>query len=117
MTIFGSTTGKYWVPEYGDPDSSAEMFRALLAYSPVHNCRPTDYPATLIMTADHDDRVHPANSFKFAAALQAAQTGPAPILLRVETKAGHGAGKPTSKVIDEQADVFAFVLRAVNNEA
>jgi prolyl oligopeptidase len=113
FTIFGSTTGKYWIPEYGDPDSSPDVFRVLRSYSPLHNATPAEYPATLIMTADHDDRVHPANSFKFAAALQAAQLRPQPILLRVETKAGHGAGKPTGKIIEEQADAFAFLLRAL----
>ncbi len=86
----------------------------LRAYSPLHNLRPgTRYPATLITTGDHDDRVVPAHSFKFAAALQAAQTGEAPALIRIETKAGHGAGKPTEKLIAEAADKWAFLVRAL----
>ena len=89
-----------------------EEFAALYKYSPLHNIRPgRQYPATLIMTADHDDRVVPAHSFKFAATMQAAQAGPAPVLIRIETKAGHGAGKPTSKQIDEAADRWAFLVR------
>jgi len=107
------TIGWAWVPEYGSADDPAQ-FPTLLAYSPLHNLRPgTRYPATLITTADHDDRVVPGHSFKFAAALQAAQAGPAPVLLRVETKAGHGAGKPTAKLIEEQADRWAFLVRVL----
>jgi len=107
------TIGWAWVPEYGSADDPAQ-FPTLLAYSPLHNLRPgTRYPATLITTADHDDRVVPGHSFKFAAALQAAQAGPAPVLIRVETKAGHGAGKPTAKLIDEQADRWAFLVRVL----
>jgi prolyl oligopeptidase len=88
------------------------MFRALLGYSPVHTCRPGErYPATLITTADHDDRVVPAHSFKFAAALQHAQAGPEPVLIRIETRAGHSAGKPKSMRIDEAADSWAFLVR------
>jgi len=103
------TIGWAWVSDYGDPDN-AEEFPALYAYSPYHNTR-TDkpYPATLITTADHDDRVFPAHSFKFGAALQEAQTGDEPILLRIETKAGHGAGKPTSKSIEEIVDKWSFL--------
>ncbi len=102
------TIGWAWTSDYGDPDD-ADQFATLYAYSPLHRVRPgTAYPATLIVTGDHDDRVVPAHSFKFAAALQAAQAGPAPILLRVDTSAGHGAGKPTSKLIDERADVLSF---------
>jgi prolyl oligopeptidase len=104
------TIGWAWVSDYGDPDNNEDEFRALFAYSPYHNLkRGTRYPATLITTSDHDDRVVPAHSFKFAAALQAAQApdGP-PILIRIETRAGHGAGKPTAKVIEEQADVYTF---------
>ncbi len=103
------TIGWAWTCDYGSPDDPEE-FESLLAYSPYHNVRPgTAYPPTLITTADHDDRVFPAHSFKFAAALQAAQAGEAPILLRVETKAGHGFGKPISKAIEEYADRWAFL--------
>ena len=83
-----------------------------MKYSPLHNIKPgTKYPATLVTTADHDDRVVPAHSFKFTATLQAAQAGPAPILIRIETRAGHGAGKPTEKIIEERADMFGFLVR------
>jgi prolyl oligopeptidase len=103
------TIGWAWVSDYGSSDN-AEDFKALYAYSPLHNIKPgTHYPATFITTADHDDRVVPAHSFKFAATLQAAQAGPAPILIRIETKAGHGAGKPTAKVIEEIADRWGFL--------
>ena len=87
-----------------------EEFRALYAYSPLHNLKPEAYPATLITTADHDDRVVPAHSFKFAAALQAAHQGENPVLIRIETKAGHGAGKPTAKIIEEISDRWAFLV-------
>lgn len=107
------TIGWAWTSDYGSPDNPEE-FKALYAYSPLHNIKPgTSYPATLITTADHDDRVVPAHSFKFAAALQAAQAGPAPILIRIETKAGHGAGKPTTKLIEEAADKLAFLVRVL----
>lgn len=107
------TIGWAWVSEYGSADDAAQ-FPALLAYSPLHNLHPgRRYPATLITTADHDDRVVPGHSFKFAAALQAAQAGPAPVLIRIETKAGHGAGKPVTKMIDEQADRWAFLVRVL----
>lgn len=107
------TIGWAWTSDYGSSDN-AEEFSALYKYSPLHNLKPgTKYPATLITTADHDDRVVPAHSFKFAATLQAAQTGPAPTLIRIETKAGHGAGKPTSKLIDEAADKWAFLVKAL----
>jgi prolyl oligopeptidase len=103
------TIGWAWVSDYGSADHPEE-FSALRAYSPLHNIRRgAAYPPTLITTADHDDRVVPGHSFKFAAALQAAQSGPAPILIRIDTKAGHGAGKPTSKQIEETADRFAFL--------
>jgi prolyl oligopeptidase len=103
------TIGWAWTTEYGSSDN-AEDFPALYAYSPLHNLKSgTAYPATLITTADHDDRVVPAHSFKFAAALQAAHNGPQPTLIRIETKAGHGAGKPTAKVIEEIADKWAFL--------
>ena len=105
------TIGWAWVTEYGSADSAAQ-FPYLYKYSPLHNIRPgTRYPATLITTADHDDRVMPGHSFKFAATLQAAQAGPQPVLIEIETKAGHGAGKPTSKIIEEQADRLAFLVR------
>jgi len=105
------TIGWAWVTEYGSADSAAH-FPFLYAYSPLHRLAPgTRYPATLITTADHDDRVVPGHSFKFAAALQAAQAGSAPVLIRIETKAGHGAGKPTAKIIEEQTDGGAFVVR------
>jgi prolyl oligopeptidase len=103
------TIGWAWVSDYGSPDDP-EDFKALLAYSPYHNTRPGElYPPVLISTGDHDDRVFPAHSFKFAAALQAAQGGEAPVLLRVETRAGHGVGKPTSLLIQEAADMAAFL--------
>jgi len=104
------TIGWAWMSEYGSPDNP-EDFKVLQAYSPLHNLKPgTDYPATMITTADHDDRVVPAHSFKFAAALQAAHQGTDPVLIRVETKAGHGAGKPTAKQIEESADKWAFLI-------
>jgi prolyl oligopeptidase len=108
------TIGWAWVSDYGSSDH-AEDFKALYAYSPLHNIKPgTSYPPTMITTADHDDRVWPGHSFKFAAALQAAQAGDAPVLIRIETKAGHGAGKPTSKIIEEIADRWAFLVRTLN---
>ena len=105
------TIGWAWVDDYGSSDD-AEQFQALYAYSPLHNIKPgTRYPPTLITTADHDDRVVPAHSFKFAAALQAAQAGDNPVLIRIETRAGHGAGKPTAKMIEEAADRWAFLAK------
>jgi prolyl oligopeptidase len=107
------TIGWAWTSDYGSADNPEE-FKALLKYSPLHNLKAGScYPATLVTTADHDDRVVPAHSFKFAAAAQAAQAGPAPILIRIETKAGHGAGKPTAKVIEEAADRWGFLSRAL----
>ncbi|MGH7701350.1 MAG: prolyl oligopeptidase family serine peptidase [Gemmatimonadales bacterium] len=107
------TIGWAWVTEYGSADS-VHQFPFLYRYSPYHSLRPgTRYPATLVTTADHDDRVVPGHSFKFAAALQAAHAGPAPVLIRIETKAGHGAGKPTAKIIEEQADRWAFLVRVL----
>jgi prolyl oligopeptidase len=107
------TIGWAWVADYGSSDNPEE-FKALYAYSPLHNLKPgTAYPATLITTADHDDRVVPAHSFKFAAALQENHKGEAPVLIRIETKAGHGAGKPTTKVIEEAADRWAFLVRTL----
>jgi prolyl oligopeptidase len=103
------TIGWAWTSDYGSSDN-AEDFKYLYAYSPLHNLKPgTKYPPTMIATADHDDRVVPGHSFKFAATMQADQTGPAPVLIRIETKAGHGAGKPISKLIDETADEWSFV--------
>ena len=105
------TAGAGWAYDYGTADDNKEMFDYLYKYSPVHNTKKgTCYPSTMVTTADHDDRVVPAHSFKFAAALQAAQSCNNPVLIRIETKAGHGAGKPTSMVIAEQADKWAFLL-------
>ena len=105
------TIGWAWVTDYGSADSTAQ-FPYLYKYSPLHNIRAgIRYPATLVTTADHDDRVVPGHSFKFTATLQAAQAGPQPVLIEIETKAGHGAGKPTSKLIEEQADRFAFLVK------
>ncbi len=110
------TIGWAWTSDYGSPDDPEE-FQALLAYSPYHNVKPgTAYPPTLIATGDHDDRVFPAHSFKFAAALQEAQQGPAPTLIRIETRAGHGLGKPTAKLIEETADLWAFLVHALEIE-
>ena len=107
------TIGWAWMDDYGSSDDP-EQFRALRAYSPLHNLkRGTSYPATMVTTADHDDRVVPGHSFKFAAALQAAQGGAAPTLIRIETRAGHGAGKPTAKVIEEAADKWAFLAKVL----
>jgi prolyl oligopeptidase len=102
------TAGRYWVDDYGDPGTEAD-WRVLRAYSPYHNVRRTAYPAVLVTTADTDDRVVPAHSFKYAAALQATGTGDKPQLLRVEKRAGHGSGRPTEKVIQGGADVLAFL--------
>jgi prolyl oligopeptidase len=105
------TIGWAWTAEYGSSENPEE-FQALYAYSPLHNLKTgTAYPATMITTADHDDRVVPAHSFKFAATLQAAHTGDAPVFIRIETKAGHGAGKPTAKIIEAVADKWAFLVR------
>ena len=106
------TIGWNWAPDYGTSEDSEEMFRYLLNYSPIHNIKNdgTPYPAILVTTADHDDRVVPAHSFKYAATLQVANTGNAPKLIRIETNAGHGAGKPISKQIEETADMFAFIM-------
>jgi prolyl oligopeptidase len=102
------TAGRFWTDDYGSADDAAE-FKALYAYSPYHNLRKADYPATLVTTADTDDRVVPGHSFKFAARLQEMQTGPDPVLIRIETRAGHGAGKPVSKQIEELADSWTFL--------
>jgi len=107
------TVGWAWVSEYGSPDD-ASQFRTLVRYSPLHNVKSgTKYPATLLTTAENDDRVHPAHSFKFAAALQHAQAGDAPILLRTEIQAGHDAGTPIAKRIDAAADSLAFLMSAL----
>ncbi len=102
------TAGAGWAYDYGTSEESEEMFKYLLGYSPLHNVKDAEYPATLITTADHDDRVVPAHSFKFAATLQEHQKGKNPVLIRIETKAGHGAGTPTSKIIEQYADKWAF---------
>ncbi|HEY2012242.1 MAG TPA: prolyl oligopeptidase family serine peptidase [Bryobacteraceae bacterium] len=110
------TIGAAWVDEYGSSDN-AKDFPLLFGYSPLHNIRKgTKYPPVLITTSDHDDRVVPGHSFKYAATMQAAQEGPAPILIRIETRAGHGAGKPTTKTIDEYADRLAFLTRELGME-
>jgi prolyl oligopeptidase len=106
------TIGWAWATDYGTAEDSQEMFEYLLGYSPLHNLKAgTTYPATLITTGDHDDRVVPAHSFKFAATLQEHHSGHTPTLIRIDVKAGHGAGKPISKVIDAQTDVWAFVMK------
>lgn len=103
------TIGWAWVSDFGSPDDP-EDFRVLLAYSPYHNLKPQRYPAVLVTTADHDDRVVPAHSFKYIARLQEVQQGSAPVLIRIETRAGHGAGKPITKVIEETTDEWAFLV-------
>lgn len=111
------TAGAGWSYDYGTSGQSKEMFEYLRAYSPVHNIRQgVAYPATLVTTGDHDDRVVPAHSFKFAASLQAKQTGNNPTVIRIETKAGHGAGTPVSKIIDQYADIFGFTLFSMGIE-
>jgi prolyl oligopeptidase len=106
------TIGWAWRSDYGEPDKNRADFDAVMKYSPLHTIKPgTKYPATFVTTADHDDRVVPLHSFKFTATLQAAQAGAAPILIRIETRAGHGAGKPTDKVIEERADMYGFLVR------
>ena len=108
------TIGWAWTSDYGSSDNPEE-FKVLYAYSPLHNLKPgTKYPPTLIATSDHDDRVVPGHSFKFAATMQADQAGPAPVLIRIETKAGHGAGKSITKRIDEYTDSWAFLAKSLN---
>jgi len=108
------TIGWAWTSDYGSSENPDE-FKALVKYSPLHNLKPgTCYPATMITTADHDDRVVPAHSFKFAATAQAAQAGGNPVIIRIDTKAGHGAGKPTSKQIEEVADRWGFLSKALH---
>ena len=107
------TAGRFWVDDYGSADDP-EQFKAIFAYSPYQNLKAgKKYPATMVTTADTDDRVVPGHSFKFAAALQAAQVGDAPTLIRIETRAGHGAGKPTSKIIEEVSDQWAFLVKSL----
>jgi prolyl oligopeptidase len=104
------TIGWAWTGDYGSSDNPEE-FKALYAYSPLHNLKQgITYPATLVTTADHDDRVVPGHSFKFTARLQEVQSGPLPVLIRVDTDAGHGAGKPLNKSLDEQSDIFTFLF-------
>ena len=106
------TIGWNWAPDYGTSEDSKEMFEYLRSYSPLHNLKPgTKYPATLVTTADHDDRVVPAHSFKFAATLQECNDGTNPCLIRIDSKAGHGGGKPLAKVLEEQADIYAFIFK------
>ena len=108
------SAGRFWTSDYGS-SANADEFKALYAYSPLHNIKAgTKYPAVLVTTADHDDRVVPAHSFKYTATLQKAQAGDAPVLIRIETNAGHGAGKPTAKVSEEQADLFGFLFKNLN---
>ncbi|HKM43734.1 MAG TPA: prolyl oligopeptidase family serine peptidase [Limnochordia bacterium] len=107
------TVGRYWIPEYGDPENP-EHFEFMYRYSPLHNVKKADYPATLVVTAYGDDRVVPGHAFKFAATLQDAQQGLAPILLRVDSKSGHGHGKPISKIIAEHADIYGFLRKVFN---
>lgn len=105
------TIGWAWRSDYGDP-TNADDFKAMYAYSPYHNAKPgTKYPATLVTTADHDDRVFPAHSFKYTAAMQEAQSGDAPVLIRIQTRGGHGAGLPTALAIEQQADIYAFLVK------
>ena len=105
------TIGWAWTSDYGSADDPEE-FKAIYAYSPLHNLKPgTCYPPTFITTADHDDRVVPGHSFKFAAALQAAHKGDNPVLIRIQTRAGHGGGKPTKMKIEESADELAFLVK------
>ena len=105
------TIGWSWASDYGTSEESKEMFEYLKAYSPLHNiAKGKKYPATMVMTGDHDDRVVPAHSFKFAATLQAENTNNNPTFIRIDSKAGHGAGKPIGKIIDAQTDLWSFVM-------
>lgn len=106
------TIGWNWAPDYGTSEDSPEMFKYLYGYSPLHNLKPgVSYPATLVTTADHDDRVVPAHSFKFAATLQECNASDKPQLIRIDSKAGHGGGKPLAKVLEEQADIYSFIMK------
>jgi prolyl oligopeptidase len=112
---FGQGAG--WTGDFGSPGEEAG-FRSLVRYSPVHNVRSNiEYPATLIVTGDHDTRVYPAHSFKFAAALQAAQVGPAPVLLMLEKASGHGGGTNVSQAIDQHTDIYAFLLNELKTKS
>jgi prolyl oligopeptidase len=109
------TVGRYWVPEYGNAEASAEHFKFLYAYSPLHNVKAgVDYPPIIVTSADTDDRVVPSHAKKFVATIQAKAGDKNPILLRVETKAGHGGGKPITKIIEEQADIYAFLFKVLD---
>jgi prolyl oligopeptidase len=109
------TVGKGWIPEYGCADNSEGEFHNLHKFSPYHNLKSgVKYPATMVMTADHDDRVVPAHSFKFAARLQGLQAGPLPCLIRIETRAGHGAGQSTDQIIESQTDKWSFMFYNMN---
>jgi len=111
------TAGAGWAYDYGTADESKEMFEYLIGYSPVHNTEPgTSYPATLVTTAERDDRVVPAHSFKFAAQMQHDHRGDAPVLIRIDSNAGHGAGTPTDKIIDQYADIYSFTLKNMGVE-
>ncbi|HLR31178.1 MAG TPA: prolyl oligopeptidase family serine peptidase, partial [Fodinibius sp.] len=108
------TAGAGWASDYGTADDSQEMFQYLYDYSPYHALESgTEYPATMVTTADHDDRVVPAHSFKFAARLQEYHAGENPVLIRIDTNAGHGSGKPVSMIIDEYADMWAFYFQNI----
>jgi prolyl oligopeptidase len=104
------TIGYAWATDYGTVDESEEMFKYLLNYSPYHNVKAQDYPAILATTADHDDRVVPAHTFKYISRVQELNTGKLPTLVRIDVKAGHGSGKPTTKIIEEFTDIFSFVF-------
>ena len=105
------TAGRYWVDDYGYPNRQAD-FKMQMTYSPYHNIKSgVDYPAVIVSTADTDDRVVPGHSFKYTAALQAADTGDKPKIIRIESRAGHGSGKPTDKIIDEYSDIYAFLAK------
>ena len=105
------TIGWNWAPDYGTSADSKEMFEYLKGYSPLHNIKKgVHYPATMVTTADHDDRVVPAHSFKFAATLQECQGGNAPVLIRIDSKAGHGGGKPMSTHMEENAHIYGFLM-------
>jgi prolyl oligopeptidase len=108
------TIGWAWKSDYGAPSENEDEFHTIYRYSPLHNLKPgTAYPPTLISTADHDDRVFPAHSFKYAAAMQAAQEGPNPVLIRIETRAGHGGGMPLSKRVELAVDQFTFLVKVL----
>jgi prolyl oligopeptidase len=107
------TIGWAWRSDYGDPTNKAD-FDVMYAYSPYHQAKPgTKYPPVLVTTADHDDRVFPAHSFKYTAAMQHAQAGDAPVLIRIQTRGGHGAGLPTTLAIEQQADIYAFLVKSL----